>query len=551
MARKKLSGRYGSEDFLQELEDYTNEVRDLIEEECPSFAPGIDAKRARSERALIDFYYFAETYFPHYIQSKPSEFHNFASKRICEIVSSPKGCKEQWAAPRGEAKSTLVTQILPIWLVVRDSYLLSNKSPYKIIPIVMDSTEQAQTMLASIKAEFESNPRLKSDFAKVCGAGRVWNVGVILTANNIKIQAFGCGKKIRGLRHGAHRPKLIILDDIENDENVLSKEQRDKTYKYVTKAVVNLGPPDLSVQIIAINTILHHDSVASRLQNNPAWKSVRFSAIMRWPDRMDLWDEWEKIYLAEGEDAGREFYLSNKKLMDAGAKLSWSAMRTLIGLMELRAADHEAFSCEYQNDPESTEFAPFSNIQFWVQPSRDWVFFGSHDPSLGKNNKKSDPSASLVGGYDRESGKLCVVEAKIARIKPHIQIVQLIALQDEYQCLTWAMETIQFQEFFADTLVEKSAQQHQHVPITPITPKTDKDLRILSIQPYVEKGQILFSQNLLTLLEQLKHYPESAHDDGPDALEMLWSIARQNMRALKGIRTGRMRASRKDIDYGH
>lgn len=550
MARRKLNARYGTEEFLQELEDYTNEVRELIEDECPLFAPGIDAKRTRTERALVDFYFFAETYFPHYIQSQPSEFHLFASKRIDEIVNSSRSFKEQWAAPRGEAKSTLVTQILPVWLVVRDMYLLGKKSPYKIIPIIMDSTEQAQTMLASIKAEFEVNPRLKNDFPKVCGAGRVWNMGVILTTNNIKIQAFGCGKKIRGLRHGAHRPKLVILDDIENDENVQSKEQRDKVYKYVTKAVVNLGPPDLSIQIISINTILHYDSVANRLQNHPAWHSVKFSAIQRWPNRMDLWDEWEQVYFAEGQDAGREFYAKNKEFMDDGAKISWPAMRTLIGLMELRAADHHAFDCEYQNDPESEEFAPFSNIQFWVQPSRDWVFFGAHDPSLGKNNKKSDPSASLVGGYDRESKKLCVVEAKIARIKPHIQIVQLIALQEEYQCLTWAMEIIQFQEFFADTLVEKSAQQHSHVPITPITPKLDKDLRILSIQPYVEKGQILFSQNLHSLLDQLKHYPESAHDDGPDALEMLWNIARNNMRALQLIRTARKKVDDR-YNYGH
>ena len=56
MARRKLNARYGTEEFLQELEDYTNEVRELIEDECPLFAPGIDAKRTRTERALVDFY---------------------------------------------------------------------------------------------------------------------------------------------------------------------------------------------------------------------------------------------------------------------------------------------------------------------------------------------------------------------------------------------------------------------------------------------------------------------------------------------------------------
>ncbi|CAH0447628.1 hypothetical protein LMG10661_03695 [Ralstonia syzygii subsp. syzygii] len=30
-----------------------------------------------------------------------------------------------------------------------------------------------------------------------------------------------------------------------------------------------------------------------------------------------------------------------------------------------------------------------------------------------------------------------------------------------------------------------------------------------------------------TLIEQLKFYPEADHDDGPDALEMLWRVATQ------------------------
>ena len=542
--------QYSSEDFLQELESYASELRDLIETECSAFAPGLDAKKARMERALNDHAYFARIYFPHYIQSEPSEFHTFASKRIAEIVNSPKGSKDAWAAPRGEAKSTLVTQITPIWLVVRDYYLLNGQSPFKIIPIFMDSTEQAQTMLAAIKAEFESNPRLKGDFPKVCGAGRVWNVNVILTANNIKMQAYGSGKKPRGMRHGPYRPKLAILDDIENDENVTSKEQRDKLYKWVTKAVLPIGPPDGSIKIISINTILHYDSVANRLQNNPAWKSARFSAIKRWPDRMDLWDEWEQVYLSEGEDAATEFYEARQEAMDMGAQVSWPSMRPILTCMQIRVADHHAFDCEYQNDPTADENAPFKNLQYWVQPSRDWLFFGAHDPSLGKANKSRDPSASLVGGYDRETGKLCVVEARIARIKPNMQIAQLIDLQEQYNCVTWAMEQIQFQEFFNDVLVERSAALHQHVPITPIVPISDKELRIMKLQPYVEKGQILLDRNLHTLIDQLLHYPESAHDDGPDALEMLWQIARAQMRALKGIRTGRMSAMARNNNYG-
>ena len=547
MSRKLKN--YSADEFLVDLENYTNELRDLIEAECPAFKAGAQAKRDRINRAFNDHAFFARTYFPHYIQSEPSEFHTFASAQIEHIITTTNGCKEAWAAPRGEAKSTLVTQITPIWCAVRD-HLLGGKSKIKFIPIIMDSSEQAQTMLAAIKAELESNPRLKGDFPAVCGAGRVWNVNVVLTANNIKIQAFGSGKKMRGLRHGPHRPGLVILDDIENDENVTSKDQRDKTYKWLTKAVLPIGPPDGSLKVISINTILHYDSVANRLQKNRAWRSAKFSAIKQWPDRMDLWDHWEAIYLADGEAVADAFYFENQHAMDAGAQMSWPAMRPLVNLMKIRAADHHAFDCEYQNDPTADENALFKTLHYWVQPARDWVYFGAHDPSMGKNDKGRDPSASLVGAYDREHGILDVVEAKIARITPDAQIAQIIALQKQCTCRLWSIETVQFQEFFASELIKRSAAAGIPVPVQAVKPTGDKDLRISSLNSVVTNGLIRFNMNQRTLIEQLTHYPEAAHDDGPDALHMLWALCISFGQQMEAIRSGRLQVSSR-FDYGH
>jgi hypothetical protein len=64
-------------------------------------------------------------------------------------------------------------------------------------------------------------------------------------------------------------------------------------------------------------------------------------------------------------------------------------------------------------------------------------------------------------------------------------------------------------------------------PAVAVTPSTDKDLRIMSLQPHVNNGLIRLHRNQGTMIEQLKFYPEADHDDGPDALEMLWSLAVQ------------------------
>ena len=45
------------------------------------------------------------------------------------------------------------------------------------------------------------------------------------------------------------------------------------------------------------------------------------------------------------------------------------------------------------------------------------------------------------------------------------------------------------------------------------------------MQPYVSNGQIRLHANQSVLYEQLHYYPEADHDDGPDALQMLWELS--------------------------
>ena len=72
--------------------------------------------------------------------------------------------------------------------------------------------------------EFEENPAIIEDFGFL--PGKVWRGNVLVTKSNIKLEAIGSGKKIRGRKHRNWRPDLIILDDVENDENVRTPDQR-------------------------------------------------------------------------------------------------------------------------------------------------------------------------------------------------------------------------------------------------------------------------------------------------------------------------------------
>lgn len=511
--------RMTAREAINDLAAYAAQLRQRIEAEVSGFSADPIQRAGRIQDATSSFEIFVGTYFPHYVRSPhKSELHKHLFARLPEIIASPKSETDAIAAPRGEAKSTLVSQLFALWCS------LTGAKHY--IVIVMDSIDQAYPMLEAIKAELEFNPRLLCDFPEMTGQGRVWQAATILTRNDCKVQVAGSGKKLRGLRHGPHRPDLCILDDIENDEQVRNPDQRDKLQSWLTKTVLPLGGAGTKFDVVYIGTILHYDSVLARTLANRMWRAARFKALIRWPDHMVLWDRWEEILRNDGEELADAYYGLHQVVMDAGAIVSWAA-RPLLALMKIRARDgHDTFDSEYQNDPVAGDNAPFAKvIQFWVNRLAEWLFYGACDPSLGKAGASRDPSALLVGGLNRETGVLDVVEALIKKRLPDRIIEDVIALQVEYRCLLWAIETVQFQEFLRSELVKRSAARGIPVPARAVQPHADKILRIESLQPHVANGLIRLHPSQATLIDQLRHFPKADHDDGPDALQMLWMIA--------------------------
>lgn len=526
-------------EFELELAKLGEELRQMIELECEAFPTDAAASQARRERAITDYQFFCQTYFPHYVPTPHfSLFQQFVFKRLPALIDGPTDAREVHEAPRGEAKSTYETQLGTLWCICRANYLAGLGLPAKarkhMVGIVMNTQEQADEMLASIKAELDTNPRLAQDFPEAVGEGRVWQATTAITCNGIKIRTGGTGKKLRGMKHGPYRPDLVFLDDLENDDNVKEPAQRKKTKSFVLSAVLGLAPPQGGMDVFWVGTSLHYDAAINQVARLPGWRRRVFRAILKDPDRMDLWDKWEGIYTSGGDDdeakeaaeaEALNFYRRHKAEMEAGAVVSWPEVRPLYRLMTIRASDHDSFDQEYQNNAGNDEDAPFKVINFWVNRLAEWLFFGAIDPSMGKKSKARDPSAILVGGINRETMILDVVEADIARRVPDMIISRAIDLQAEYACLAWSIETVAFQEFMFTELIKRAAKRGIAFPGMAGPTGRDKDLSILSLQPHMVNGLIRLHRTQTTLIEQLRFWPEAAHDDGPDCLEMLHKIA--------------------------
>ena len=226
------------------------------------------------------------------MKGEHSLFHQHIFARVPEILASEKGVRDLFIAPRSASKSTHLSLGFALHCMMRRLK--------RYITEVCDVYEQAALLIEAIKAELVTNIRLQNDFPEACGQGRLWREGEIVTRNNIRVEGLGAGKKNRGRRHGAYRPDLLFLDDIENDEAVRSPEQRQKLWNWIHRAALKVGPPDGSMDVVWVGTVLHFDAVIVRAAKAPAWNVTKFQAVIQFPDRMDLWDRLEEAYHNDG-----------------------------------------------------------------------------------------------------------------------------------------------------------------------------------------------------------------------------------------------------------
>lgn len=498
-------------------------------------------KGLRRKLAAFDLEYFGRAYLTHYFIRKSPPFHSELDEIwrdgvmkgldptiAAKEISRADGCRRAIEAPRGHAKSTTFT--------FKDDLHAALYAYKHYIIILSDSSEQAEGFLADIKTELEENAALKEDFGEL--EGKVWKASVILLANGVKIEAIGSGKKIRGRRHKQWRPDLIVCDDLENDENVNTPDQRLKMKNWYNKAVSECG--DTYTDIVYIGTLLHYDSLLAYVFTRSNYKTRKYQGVIQWAEHSELWDAWEKIYTDltdhAHEDTARAFFEANRSEMLEGTQVLWEEKWSYYDLMCKRVnIGTAAFNSEIQNDPIDPENCTFQEewFDFWDDEGKQqpdfsdprFIFIGANDPSLGKN-KKSDTSSIFAIAKDIYTGYLYVVIADIAKRKPDQIIADAL---DASRRLTrdfkrpyykFGVETVQFQYYFAEIMRQKSAAVGEYLPIEEINSTQNKDARIQSLQPFVKNGYVKFSKKHKTLLKQMLEYPMGKNDDGPDGLQM-------------------------------
>ena len=499
--------------------------------------PEADSTGERVKRGRKSIEFFAKTYFPHYCTESFSRLHKDLFKMSEKHIPDQKPFKAGIAAPRGNAKTTIVSLILPMWCA---AFNLKH-----FIALYSDTFTQSADNLEAIKAELEANPRLKHDFPHIFGIGPAWQYGVIVTRNNLKIKAWGIRQRLRGAKHGPWRIDLAIYDGLENDLNVVNPVQREKNERWFFRAAMNAGSLKYTDHI-AIDTIIHYDSLMQMIIKRFGGNTYR--AIIKWSTAKQ-WERWKEIWQNDTPDRKKalEYFEKHRKIMLTDTQVLWPDGEDYYTLMNhLMEIGPAAFEAEKQNEPLDKESLTFQEDWLYEHAydpeelkGKELVYYGAVDPSMGKNNSAC-PSAILVALRDIETGTVYLTTEDIAIRRPDVIIAATIEYQKMCQVVRWNVEKVQFQEFFKDILIKEAAKQGIMIPAYGIASITDKDLRIQSMQPAIMNGMVRLPKawsmrrdNPLSLWNQLIHYPRAKYKDGPDALHML--LAGMSARAWRAL----------------
>jgi len=458
---------------------------------------------------------------PAYCELPPSKMHQEMDGIFAHMTNKRK-LKIVIEGPRDSAKSTHGAEGFVLYSVCHamETYIL----------IISDTTEQACKHLDVIKEELVSNELVAERYPDCFGEGPVWKNNAIETRNGIRIEALGAGKKIRGRRFKNHRPSLIVGDDLEGDEAIHSAKMREHRLEWFLKGVMKAGGPNTN--FLVLGSRLQSSCLVAKLAASPGWDDYLYKSIIKFPHRMDLWAEWERILrdvqLDRPAYEARVFYEGHKEDMDAGADILWKEREDLYTLMLMRATDgHAAFESEKQNNPIDPTKCEWSPILFEDRWFTDWpenlrVVVGALDPSKGKSDKIGDYQGMVAVGID---DKLRIyVDADITR-RPMTEMCDAYAnFLNNVGASVGVCEADQFQELLLPEIEDSTTQALMTCNIEPITTQSiNKNLRIRRLGPWINRGRCLFrrgSPGIQLLIQQLCEFPNSDHDDGPDAFEM-------------------------------
>ena len=382
--------------------------------------------------------------------------------------------------PRGSFKTTVFSQALPIWLLVKNPNLriLLNSA------VLQNSIDN----LRVIKSQFETNEKLRFLFGDFVGS--YWTTEEATVGKRTKVTlrdpSLRCAS-VERVQTGPHYD-VIIADDLVSDQNSMTPDGRNNVINHFKLLFSLLDPGGI---IMVVGTRWNYEDLYGVIMSEfPLFKTRVKSAIssdgtLYFPKRLT-----------------KDFLEQTKKIQG-----------------------REIFSGQYQNDP-APEDADAKFQRSWFKRYKDApsnrISFISIDPGGAK--KGSDEWVMIVAHVDEHNNKYFdrLLHGNWKQTEAWHLLFRLI---EQYDPMVVGLETTGGQKWLYESLMDEMRSRDKFFQIKALTHAGDsKEYRIQRLQPQYQAGAIFHSPEMGPLEDQLLRFPKGK-DDIADAASMILEIA--------------------------
>ena len=459
---------------------------------------------------------------------------------IAEVLMNKDGHKQvALILPRGHAKTTYVKTYILHELCYNEL-----DDPPLFFGWVADNLIKSQLNLKQISDHLRFNQRIRTYFPSAAydkNRCRVWNSQEIELPNGCVLISRSNARSLRGetigsIIGGAQRYHGVFLDDIENEDTVLTLESRQKLKDVVLNAIYNALDVNVG-RLIFTGTPIHYDSFCQNIldgwhkarrdgvEEEYSWKVISYKATQ---PNMEGGVLWHSYFPREKLDEKRKFFDDNQRLQGYYQEYE---LQPQGNEQRIWTRDHYIIhNASYTwNDLEKQSYLIWNNETFPVN-----CFWGC-DPATDIETRTSDNSVIMVIAEDNLK-RVFVLEYISELAIPQLGlrdktgklvgkkgvVDHIFEMNDKYHCLNGTVEDVGMTRgVMQDIDAEKYRRHRWDLIANPTEPEGRQK------QNKIKTGlSTLFSYRLIhlrdehySLREEIENFgPKMKHDDEIETL---------------------------------
>lgn len=480
--------------------------------------------------AAEDLLFFGRVFFPKTFKQPSPEMH----EDIGELIDGPDN--GQIAIFRGGAKTTLTRVACAKKLSFGET---------SVTLVVGKSQDHAIKTILWLKNNIENNKKWVDTFkitkavSKDSNKPKKWTDEWITVYNGlldkeVHFIAYGITGSIRGMNIDDARPDFIICDDILDDENCATMEQREKIKDRFWGALMKSlcrKEENPMAKCILLQTPIDEEDLSMDIRKLDSWKTKVFSCFT--PEGGSTWEE----------------QFSVKSLMEEKADF-------------IRLNKLSVWMREMEVSPTSSElklFKPEWLVEYDLVPPGA-IYIISVDPTpppsekIQRNPEKLDDAVVMVTAFFNQC--FHVVEYYTTKSPQTMELVnKIFEFYLKYRPTYVGVETHLFQRTVKERVDSEMQIRGLFFLIMPVEDRRNKFVRIKdTLQGLASQGKIKARATHLALHSQFKDYPQVKHDDLLDALSIATMLINPAMLAAGNVIEGEYNVVNEDeydlLEYG-